>query len=185
MNCDTYLAMLETLPVEELAYGNAREHAANCRDCDRVTQVVAERERNLVMAFGGLYPSVQAGSITARALELSRRRRIALYYRIGLGVATVATFFFVIVTRRVVPQRAMIETFRLQCLSPDQAIEVLRKVTSPAVSLSARDNSLGIIRVAGPPGEIERVRSVLVRYYNATESQCGLRLTIPQVIRLP
>src|SRR4029077_2258109 len=85
MNCDTYLSMLETLPVEELAYGSAREHAANCRDCDRVTQVVAERERNLAMAFGGLYPSVQAGSITARALELSRRRRIALYYRIGLS----------------------------------------------------------------------------------------------------
>ena len=47
MNCDTYLSMLETLPVEELAYGGAREHAANCRDCDRVTRVVAERERNM------------------------------------------------------------------------------------------------------------------------------------------
>ena len=44
------------------------------------------------MAFGELYPSVPAGSIAARALELSRRRRIALYYRIGLGVATVASY---------------------------------------------------------------------------------------------
>lgn len=185
MNCDTYLSMLETLPVEELAYGGAREHAANCRDCDRVTQVVAERERNLVMAFGGLYPSVHAGSITARSLELSRRRRIAFYYRIGLGVATVASIlFFVMTTRRVAPVRVS-ETFRLQCLSPDQAIEVLRTVTSPAVSLSARDNSLGIIRVAAPPGEIERVRSVLVRYDNPTESQCGVRITIPQVIKVP
>lgn len=184
MNCDTYLSMLETLPVEELAYGAAREHAANCRDCDRVTQVVAERERNLVLAFGGLYPSVQAGSITARALELSRRRRIALYYRIGLSVATVASVLVLITTRRIAPVRVS-ETFRLQCLSPDQAIEVLRTVTSPAVSLSSRDNSLGVIRIAAPPEEIERVRSVLVRYDNPTESQCGVRITIPQVIKVP
>ena len=50
MNCDTYLAMLETLPVEELAYGSAHDHAAGCRECDRITRVVAERERNMRMA---------------------------------------------------------------------------------------------------------------------------------------
>ena len=54
-----------------------------------------------------------------------------------------------IMSRRIAPARCRVsETFRLQCLSPDQAIEVLRPVISPAVSLSARDNSLGIIRVA-------------------------------------
>ena len=166
MTCDTYLSMLATLPIKDLAYGDAREHAANCRDCDRVTRVVAERERTMLMAFDELYPPVPAGPIAARALVMSRRRRIALYYRIGLGVATVASFLFVIMARRVVPQRAMIETFRLQCLSPDQAIEVLRPIISPAVTVSAPGNSpVATLRVGASPEEIERVRAVLARMF--------------------
>ena len=103
MNCDTYLSMLETLPVEELAYGDARLHAATCRDCDRVTRVVAERERNMLMAYGELYLPGPVDAVAARARELSRRRKVALFYRIGLGLATVATVLFLLISRRVVP----------------------------------------------------------------------------------
>ena len=103
MNCDTYLSMLETLPVEELAYGDARLHAATCRDCDRVTRVVAERERNMLMAYGELYLPGPVDAVAARARELSRRRRAAFFYRVGLGLATVATVLFLLMSRRVVP----------------------------------------------------------------------------------
>ena len=189
MNCDNYLSMLATLPVEELAYGGAREHAASCRECDRITRVVAERERNMLMAFGDLYLSVPPGQMAARALVASRRRTVALYYRIGLGVATAATIFYMVVSRRIpAPSRSPVvsETFRLQCLSPDQALEVLRPLIPATVSISSRGNSpLGIIRVAASPQEMERIRSVLDRYDTPTESQCGVQLTVPKVIRVP
>ena len=106
MNCDTYLSMLATLPIEELGYDDAREHAARCHDCNRVTRVVAERERNMLVAFGELYPSVPAGSIATRAIVLSRRRRIAFYCRLGLGVAAAASILVMIGSRRIAPPRA-------------------------------------------------------------------------------
>ena len=188
MNCDTYLSMLATLPMEELAYGDARMHAATCRDCDRVTRVVAERERSIIAAYGELYPSVQAGPIAARAMEISRRWTIALFYRIGLGVAMAATIFFLIMSRRPTPAPSarVTETFRLQCLSPDQALEVLRPIRSPDASMSARTNSpLGLITIAASPAEMERLRSVLNRYDTPTQSQCGVQLTVPKVIQVP
>jgi hypothetical protein len=180
--------MLATLPVNDLGYDDARDHAANCHDCDRVTRVVAERERNMLMAFSGLYPPVPAGSIATRAIVLSRRRRVSLYYRIGLGVAAAASILVMIGTRRIAPAPSarVSETFRLQCLSPGQAAEVLRPTVSPSVSISIRTNSpLGIIRVAASPEEMGRVRSVLERYDNPTESQCGVQLTVPKVIKMP
>ena len=48
MTCDDYLALLESLPVEELRYGAAREHATICPECSRVTRVVVEREQKRV-----------------------------------------------------------------------------------------------------------------------------------------
>lgn len=190
MNCDTYLSMLATLPVDELRYGDARAHAANCRDCDRVTRVVAERERNMILAFDEIHAPIAAGPIVERALEISRRRRVASYYRIGLSVATVATILFWITVRRAVPARSadVSETFRLQCLSPDQALEILRpmKIMSPSVSVSAPANTgLGVIRVAASPADMERVRALLDRYDTPAQSQCGVQVTVPKAIQVP
>jgi hypothetical protein len=189
MNCDDYLSMLATLPVEELASGGARDHAARCRECDRITRVVAERERNMLMAFGDLHPSVPAGQVAARALVASRRRTVGLYYRIGLGVATVAAIFFMIVSRQPTapsPGASVLETFRLRCLSPEQAAELLRPYIQSTGRVSFQPNSpLGIINIEASPQQIERARSVLERYDNATESQCAARFTVPKALKVP
>jgi hypothetical protein len=181
MNCESYLSMLATLPVGELQYGDARAHAANCRDCDRVTRVVTERERNMVLAYNEVYEPIAAAPMAERVLVLSRRRRVALYYRVGLAVAGAATIFFMIVSRRVTPApvTGVRETFRLQCLSPAQALEILRPIRSPAASISAHESSpLGLIIVAAPPAEMERLRAVLERYDSPAQSQCGVQLTV-------
>ena len=181
MNCDDYLSMLATLPVEELGYGDARTHAATCRDCDRVTRVVAERERNMMMAFGALYPPASAEPIAMRAAEISRRRRIAFFYRIGLGVAAAVSIFGFVAVRRLTPNTAR-ETFPLRCLSPDQAIEMLRPTLSPRVSVSTRSNSpVGIIDVVGSPADLQRVRSLLDSYDNGSTSRCTVRVITPTV----
>jgi hypothetical protein len=184
MNCDNYLSMLATLPVEELAYGGAREHAVNCRECDRVTRVVAERERNMLMAFGDLYLSVPPGEIAARALVISRRRKAALHYRIGLAVAMALSIFYMIMSRWAPapsPNASVSETFQLQCLSPEQAAEVLRPHIQAAGRVSFQANSpLAIIKVEASPEAMERARSVLARYDTPTASQCAVQLTMPK-----
>ena len=147
MNCETYLSMLETLPVDELAYGDARVHAATCRDCDRVTRVVAERERNMLMAFGEVLSTRSGGPLAARARVLSRRRRIALYYRIGLGVATVATVLFLIMSRRTSPCHCTVsETFHLQCLSPTKPPRYSGRSDRRAQVVGAAEPLVGLIK---------------------------------------
>jgi hypothetical protein len=188
MNCDNYLSMLETLPIEQLAYGDAREHAATCRDCDRVTRVVVERERSMRMAFGDVYSSAPPDQIAARALVMSRRRTVAVYYRFGLGVATVATVLFMVASRKVGPSPAAIvkERFQLQCLSPEQAAEVLRQRHDPSTGFSIRpDSPLGIINVEAPPAAMEQVRALLARYDTPAESQCAVQGAVPKVVKVP
>jgi hypothetical protein len=185
VNCDDYLSMLATLPVEELAYGRPREHAAGCRDCDRVTRVVAEREHNLLMAFGDLDSSVPAAQTATTALMRSRRRKVALYYKVGLGIAMVATALYVTMLRIVPappPSSTVNETFRLQCLSPEQAAEVLRPQIQPTARISFRPSApLGVIKVEASREEMVTVRSVLDRYDSPAESQCAVQVTVPKV----
>jgi hypothetical protein len=185
VNCDDYLSMLATLPVEELAYGRTREHATGCRECNRVTRVVAEREHNMRLAFGDLHSSVPAAQTAAGVLRASRRRKVALYTDIGFGVAAVATVLFVMMSRIVPappPDATLSETFRLQCLSPEQAAEVLRPHIQATGRISFRANSpLGIINVEASPEEMATARSVLDRYDSPTQSQCAVQVPVPKV----
>jgi hypothetical protein len=189
MNCEDYLSMLATLPVEELAYGDARDHAGRCRECDRITRVVAERERNMVMAFGDLHLSVPAGQIAAHALVTARRRTVALYYRIGLGFVTVAFILYIVMSRQTPAPSAsgdVRETFQLQCLSPEQAAELLRPVIQATGHVSFQTNSpLAIIKVEASSEVMERVRSALERYDSPTESRCAVQPTAPRVLNVP
>ena len=185
MNCETYLSMLATLPIDELTHGDARAHVATCRDCDRVSRVVAERERNMLMAFGELYPPMPADPIATRAVEISRRRRIMSFSRTGLGVIAVVGLFSMVAVRRVVPPVATVkETFRLQCLSPEQAAEIVRPVSDDA-SIYVGPSPLGVIRVTAPRATINRMRTLIDRYDTPAMSQCGVQLTVPKEIKVP
>jgi len=191
MTCEDYLSMLETLPVEELAYGAARDHAAQCYDCNRVTRVVAARERNMTLAYAEAYPSASAVTVAERAIVASRRRRVAFYARAALGAAAVVTLLGAITTRRVLPtpSRTLVqrETFRLQCLSPQQAVQLLNDEIphAPGLLISAPQPAVGVpavgvLHIEGSPVNVQAVRSVLDRYDTPTRSQCGVQLTLPK-----
>jgi len=175
MNCDTYLQMLETLPVDELAYGDAAHHAANCRDCDRVTRVVAERERNMLLAYGSITPPVPTGPLAAHAVELSRRRRVAFFYRVALCAAAVASVLMFVMTRRVIPAhaRSNVTFVRLQCLSPGQAFDILKPSLPEDVGISSVASS-SLLRIIASEKEAARIRAVLRLYDNSEMSQCGV-----------
>jgi type II secretory pathway component GspD/PulD (secretin) len=184
MNCNEYLGLLTTLPLDDLSYGQAREHALTCADCDRITRAVAARERNMRLAFGDLRSSTMAGEVAAQSLETSRRRRVARYFEAALGVAMVAFLAGFVMLRRgpvpvLVPDRAavMTETFQLQCLSPEQAANVVRPYISPGSAIIIPPVIPSMIRVQGSPAEIERVRSMIDQWDNAQVSTCA---TLPR-----
>jgi hypothetical protein len=182
MNCNDYLKMLATLPVDDLGYGDAREHAANCRDCDRVTRVVAERERNLQVAFDNLYSSVPAAQNVTYALEASRRRRVVRYYEFALGIALAASLLFFVISRRAPSPAGMIsETFRLQCLSPSQAAEVLRPYLTPSSQvLTSPRLELALITVRATPEVMQKAKLALDHYDNPAQTTCAARVIVPK-----
>lgn len=182
MNCETYLSMLSTLPVEELAYGDAREHAATCRDCERVTRVVAERERNMLIAYGDVYAPVATEPYAAQAIELSRRRRVAFFYRIGLGIAMAATVVAMVAFGRTgasVSTRRSV-TYKLHCLAPDQAAELLLASVPSTDHVSVRtDSNPAFIVISAPPRLMWRLLSVLKSNDAPTAAGCPVRIVTP------
>lgn len=184
MTCDDYLSMLETLPVQELAYGEAREHAAYCADCNRVTRVVAARERNMTLAYESAYPSASAVTVAERAIVTARRQRLAFYYRAALGVAAAAVIALFVVTRRMPAHAAagvaLLEKFNLQCLSPEQAGELLRQGIPDAerVVLRARP-PLAVIEVGGSDEQIRVARSIIDRFDNSGGAKCLAQVIVP------
>lgn len=179
MNCDDYLAMLSTLPVEELAYGHPREHAAGCHDCNRVTRVVAERERNMLLAYGEVHSAVPAAETAARARATSRRRTAAFFYRTALGVSAAATVAWLVMSRiEPAPPRGPLvsETFQLQCLSTEQAAELLRPAIRQTGRISFRPGSPhDALRVEASVGDMVRARAMLDRYDDPAASRCERR----------
>jgi hypothetical protein len=183
MNCDDYLSLLETLPVDDLAHGRPREHTVGCHECERVTRLVTERERNMVMAFDDLSFPVAAAQTAATALTASPRRKVAIAYNIGLGVVTGAIVIAVIGSRMLArtPISRVTETFRLQCLSPEQASELLRPYVQPTGAIYFRNPSLGVLNVEAPQAVMAKARSILDRYDNPAQSQCAVQVIVPHV----
>ena len=185
MTCDDYLSMLETLPVQELAFGEAREHAAYCADCNRVTRVVAARERNMTLAYESAYPSASAVTVAERAIASARRQRIAFYYRAALGIAAVVVIALFVVTRRIpvdVAQKhpAFLEHFNLQCLSPDQAGVLLRQEIPDGDRVMIRSRGpVAVIEVGGSEEQIRVARSVIDRLDNSAIAKCDARVVVP------
>lgn len=184
MTCDDYLSMLETLPVEELSYGDARNHAATCRDCNRVTRVVAERERNMIVAYGELYPSASAVTVAEQAVLTSRRRRVALFYRAALGAAAAAVVLFIGVSRlrpRAQPAMAramMRQNFMVQWCTAEQVAAMLEGTVSPAASISVRPGT-SVLQVSGRPSDLRIVRSILDEYDTGANGSCTRPMAAP------
>lgn len=180
MNCDDYISMLSTVPVEELSYGGAREHASTCRDCDRVTRVVVERERNMLLAYGDLHSSVPATQVAERALATSQRRRVGRYYELGLAFAVVSTILVVLFSRRVFPTPAdtvVSSSFPLQCLSAERAAALIQPLLQPSSTLVFKPSSVEhILKVRATHQEMASVRLALDHYDNAAQSTCAVPL---------
>ena len=109
-------------------------------------------------------------------------RRVTVYNRIGIALVTAVMGVYLLVSRSTPTTTAVKETFRLQCLSPEQAGEIVR----PYMGVSGQiiigpTPSLGLITLGGSREQMSTVRSVLERYDNPGQSQCAVQVRIPRV----
>ena len=94
MTCDEYLSILATASVNQLGESHLREHANECRWCERVTHVVADRESNLVTAFQNVYSNMPAAVTADMALTAVRRRRMVWLFDTVLAIVIAIAMWF-------------------------------------------------------------------------------------------
>jgi len=168
MTCDDYLAMLETLPVEDLMHGSARDHAAQCHDCNRVTRVVIERERSMIMAYGDVNPLTPMTTLESRAVASARRQRVSFITRAALGLAAVGAILFVVISRIVPKPLYPAEYLRYRCLGPEEAISIIRPYVSEQGSIAYHPEGGATLRVSAPPRELQAARFALDQAISST-----------------
>jgi type II secretory pathway component GspD/PulD (secretin) len=180
VKCDEYLHLLSTSPVEELTEGRAGDHLASCAECNRVTRLVVDRDRNMVSALAGMSSQVQPFQTAHVALNLSRRRRLATLYIGGLVLLLFAVGA-VVLTRSVVPieqgtpaAELFTEVFNLKCIAPMDMADLLRaKIASRTGSVVGRMGS-HVLTVRGTVEDIQKARAAVDQYDNAREATCVL-----------
>ena len=189
MTCDAYLSFLSTAPIGEPLLAPMAEHVSACPDCERVTRLLVEREHALKAA----YERLDSGSpplLTAEAaLTTARRRWLARLIGLGLGIlflAILATF-----ARQLVPPGARpgalggglsAETFRLHCLTPVQAGELIQPyLRANGSAYYTSERTAGIITVRSTEEEMMKTRSVLDRYDTPGGGVCAVSSPAPTV----
>jgi hypothetical protein len=186
MNCNEYLSLLETATADEIAMPEARAHTTWCHDCSRLTRIVLEREHRVRMAYDALDSYLPAGHVSAHALATARRHRIVRNVQAAFTTLIVA-MMLIVVSRLLVfrgaaaPRRAASgATFRLQCLSPEQAAEVIRPVLGNTGSVVIPPGPLAVIRVGAAPDQMARVRALLDRLDSPAAAKCAAQVTVPK-----
>ncbi len=171
---------------------DARAHATACRDCDRVTRVVVERERGMLVAYAGLASTTTPTQLAASAFALSNRRRVAIYYKVILAAAALATVSYMVLSRAVIslpgtlgiaagtpvaapPARMHSEMFEIRCVSLEKAAAMLRTHLQGDARVTFRPSSLpGFITVDASRQQIIAARDILRQLERSNESACAL-----------
>lgn len=116
-------------------------------------------------AFEAALAEAQSGEseVTGRAPSRPRWRRWAVL------VAALVTLIAGYALRRTVPAGPPIATVEeailLRCLTPTQALEILRPHLGPTTTVTTnKSNAPNILTVKGPPEDIQKVHSVLEPY---------------------
>jgi hypothetical protein len=185
MNCDEYLATLSTASLGELEAGPGRDHAARCPDCDRVTRLIAERERHRVAAFDDLRSSVPAYVTSDAARATVPERGVDRGFTIGVVLA-VAVSLWLVVPRIHFGGRELERAARaadpivedallLRCLTAGQAAALIRPhIRDANSSVVASAHAPGVITIRGTAAQIARARAVLRPYEGEGSLGCAV-----------
>jgi len=182
VTCDEYLALLSNTPLGEAPQPPALDHASHCRECQRVAQVIVERERRLLSAYRQL-DSVRPALLMAEtaAVTASRRRSVASFYRfatVAVLLALLAAVTFEIVVPRIrsaARERTLVtETFTMRCLTPTQAGSLIQPYVRSNGSAYYTPDARDVLIVRATEEELMKTRATLDRFDNPAAGVCAV-----------
>lgn len=186
MNCQEYLSIIETASVGEIEQNTrVRQHAATCEDCSRVIRLIAEGEQDMAMALNNLVSSIPASQTAEAAIVIAKRRRVGrlftVFFAVLIAVSAWITWVRVIVpsmraTAEIAAGNLRTETLPLQCLSPDQAGDLISPyVRSNGSAYYPAKAPMTVITVRATPEEIRAVKALLGQFDKpATAGGCAV-----------
>lgn len=183
MKCQECLSTLATASVNEVEQNDAlRQHYSTCADCSRAVRLVADGERELAAVLNGISSGVPATVTAETAIAVAKRRRIGKALSVVFGALIVVslwlTWIRVIVpgmqaTAELARSRLVTETIRLECLSSEQAGDLISPyVRSNGSVYYVTKSPTRAITVRTTAEELRTVKTVLGRFDNPNLNPC-------------
>jgi hypothetical protein len=183
MTCEECLSELATGSLRELSADSpVMLHCATCPDCSRLTTLLRDREYNAANVLNNLPPLSNPITLAETAVTTAHRRRVGRVVVILSGAALVVTIWLA-AANTVIPamnssemgarKTLRTETISLQCLSPQQAADVISPFILEAGSTYYLPTSgISAITVRGSPGEIAKARSLINQFEPDAGAAC-------------
>lgn len=194
-HCDEFLehvSIAEPTELTALMDGTAREpwgdHARDCARCQSTLALVVQGARALDHSLVEAGPWQSPDVVAAEAYQrvTTRWRRYLVRSAGGLAVAAGLIFLGNVTIPEVrrltsAPPPVVTETFSLQCLSPAQAVSLLRpylpKPENPRwqaerFDVTAAEQGIRAVTVSAPQPVIDRVPSILARFEQDPNAAC-------------
>jgi hypothetical protein len=193
MNCNECLAALETESLREMTPDSpVLRHCATCPDCARLTTMLRDREYETATVLNSLPPMSNPLTVAENAVNMAQRRRVGRVAVMLSGAALVVTLWFV--GARVVypafedddarPSGMITESIQLNCLSPQQAGDIIEPyIRSQRSRYYAPTSGISTITVRGTPEEVAKSRELIRQFENDPGAACRLPMTIITKLR--
>jgi len=183
MTCEQCLSELATGSLRELPSDSAvMQHCATCPDCSRLTTLLRDREYEAATVLNNLPPMSNPIAVAEASVLTAHRRRVGGVVVMLSGAALVVTIWLAL-ANTIIPamnssemgarKTLRTETISLQCLSPQQAADVISPYIREAGSTYFLPTSgISAITVRGSPGEIAKARSLIEQFEPDAGAAC-------------
>ena len=181
MTCQECLSELATGSLRDLTPDSeVIRHCASCPDCGPLATLLRDREYNAATILNSLPPMSNPISVAETAGLLARRRRVGKFVVFLSGAALVATIsislFVTQFGRQVMgaDRRTLLtETFKLSCLSPEQAADIISPyIRSNGSTYYVSTSGLSTITVRGKPEELRTAGRLLRQFESDPQAAC-------------
>jgi hypothetical protein len=183
MNCQECLSELATGSLREMPADSAlMQHCATCPDCSRLTTLLRDREYNAANVLNNLPPISNPITVAETSVRTAQRRRVGRVVVMLTGAALVVTIwiaaakiFFPAMSRGDLGNRTALrtETIGLQCLSPEQAADIIFPyVRTRGSTFYTPKSGISAITVRGTAAEVAKSRDLLLAFESDPAAAC-------------
>jgi hypothetical protein len=186
MTCAEVLDMLSTASLRDMPADSAvMAHCATCPECARVTTMLREKEYDAASILNGLPPMSNPITLAQESVVTSKRRRIGRVAVIASGTALAATIW-IAASLTIIPalnhadarlaSELRTETMQLNCLSPQQAADIINPyVRSHGSAYYIPRSGISAITVRGTGTELAKSRDLIAQFDTDPGAACKIQ----------